>query len=88
MPWGDISSTVKQMVYCEQLPQMKQHCWFNQFILINDNQTSNQLSIYVKPEHIKLRETEQRIKTGRENECWREMVLAWVEHVGWRKCNT
>ncbi len=28
--------------------QVKQHCYFNQFIAINDNQTSKLPSIYVK----------------------------------------
>jgi hypothetical protein len=34
-------------------PEVKQHCLFNQFIAINDNQTLNLPSIYVKSEQVK-----------------------------------
>ncbi len=63
-------------------PQVKQRYWFNQFIAINDNQTSNLPSIYVKSEQVKWkeglgregREGDRATDEERESESWGEMV--------------
>ncbi len=44
------------MTFIVSNPQVKQHCYFNQFIAINDNRTSNLPSIYGKEEGERDRE--------------------------------
>jgi hypothetical protein len=46
--------------------QVKQHCYFNQFIAINDKSTSNHLTILANSRQVKL--TGDQIKLGRKRD--------------------